>query len=216
MSKTVGVLYICQKCCTQERCCVVSSTRENYRKSKYSSCASPARAQSTTKKDITAVTIIYDQIVRLDACTMGFRHPFQCIEQIPRVGGANKFLVAAAGGNIFTFDFCTGERLSCWPQIDPAEQKEPANPENEHDTVAFSQGKADEEPPGKRQKLSGREENGSNDSNKSASFRETWATIPILKVTARGTHVVAMTAEDKCIRVFMVNECGRLSQISER
>jgi tRNA (guanine-N(7)-)-methyltransferase subunit TRM82 len=43
-----------------------------------------------------------------------------------------------------------------------------------------------------------------------------WTNIPILLTSSDGKHVVAVTADDKCIRVFSLSEDGKLDEISSR
>lgn len=57
-------------------------------------------------------------------------------------------------------------------------------------------------PPGKRVKLT--------------PVKESKPNFAILKTTKDGKFLVAMTAEDKCIRVFQLDAQGRLEQLSQR
>jgi tRNA (guanine-N(7)-)-methyltransferase subunit TRM82 len=76
-------------------------------------------------------------------------------------------------------------------------------PQNVDAAVSASEEQA---PPEKRRKLSAEEK----------SVKPGWSTIPILKVSSDGKHVVAVTAEDKGIRVLQLNEDGTLRQLSSR
>ncbi|OJD17292.1 hypothetical protein ACJ73_08812 [Blastomyces percursus] len=158
---------------------------------------------------------------------MHFQHPFQCIQFLGSWGkDAPNFLVGAAGPRLYVLDGRTGQSLSVWPST-----KEPALTNAPHATNAdsHSQGNAESsEPPEKRRKLSPTtqqdaacEGTTANEAiakrpDKSRESKLVWSTIPIVTASKSGKHVVVVTAEDKCIRVFEVDTSGVLSQLSQR
>ena len=135
-----------------------------------------------------------------------FQYPFQCIRLVGQQSSGRQLIVASAGSKIYTYAAETGERIAIWPEA--------AN------TAAPST--AGEEPLEKRRKVSPTPDQSSEDpkpaSQKSGKPESSpaWSTIPILVVSADGEYVIAVTAEDKCIRVFEVEENGSLKQLSER
>ncbi|QSS61539.1 tRNA methyltransferase [Histoplasma capsulatum] len=158
---------------------------------------------------------------------MPFQHPFQCIQWLGDCApGAPNFLVGAAGPRIYVLDGRTGHSLCVWP-LNNEPQAKAANAKN---ADSHSKGDAEgSEPPEKRRKLSpeasqdivsaeeskvqGAKVNGSM---KAQDSRLAWETIPIVTASKSGKHIVVVSAEDKCIRVFAVNSNGALSQLSER
>lgn len=128
-------------------------------------------------------------------------------------------MVAAAGPYIHIFAAATGSNLFSWPSKPDAASAPPPNGDIEHD--------ASEPPPEKRRRLSSpgpepAECSGTLESSQSTARGNTgptevqWQSIPILVVTASGSHIVAVTAEDKCIRVFEVAHDGKMSELSSR
>lgn len=160
--------------------------------------------------------------------------PYQCIKR------CGKVLVAARGSSIDTFNPENGYLLSTWnafPTQDPnlaLSEKAPNHLETQKsessaDTVT------ENSPPAKRRKLSAGEEDspaaepnqkngmkkdgkgskkGNRRSDAVASGLETPAVI-LLEATRDGRHVIAVTGEDKSIRVFQQDE-GYLKQLSQR
>ena len=150
---------------------------------------------------------------------MHFQYPIQRIRYVGEAsGGRRNFLVTAAGQKIYVFDSETGSKLSSWPSSSAASSGHSANGNLVQDTS---------EPPEKRRRLSpsvpesdgptGASENSETASQDDAVSEEIqWQSIPILAVTKARNHVVAVTAEDKCVRVFQVTHDGRLVQLSSR
>lgn len=122
------------------------------------------------------------------------QYPFTCIRY---VGG---IIVASAGSNIYTFSATDGHKISTWP-----EDKSTASdvPETNEDIAERSEG-----PPEKRRKLSP-----TSTENKPTN---SWQSVPILVVSPSGRHVVAVTAEDKHVRVFEISTGGVLTESSDR
>ncbi|OJD18919.1 hypothetical protein AJ78_01105 [Emergomyces pasteurianus Ep9510] len=149
---------------------------------------------------------------------MPFQHPFQCIQCLGKSSPESpSFLVGAAGPRLYMFDGRTGNQLSFWPL-----NKEPGVNAT-HEKIADSHNQGDAEgsaPPEKRRKLcpttpqevpsvEGTQANGSD---KTQDSKLAWSTIPIVTASKSGKFIVAVTAEDKCLRVFAVNSSGVLSQ----
>ncbi|EAW08228.1 putative tRNA methyltransferase [Aspergillus clavatus NRRL 1] len=139
-----------------------------------------------------------------------FQYPFQCIKSVERRNSGRQLIIGSAGPKIYTYAAETGERLGIWPETaNTAEAK--AAPST-----------TGEEPPEKRRKVSPPPDQKPEDSepasqkSRKPEASPAWSTIPILAVSADGEYVVAVTAEDKCIRVFEVEENGALKQLSER
>lgn len=122
------------------------------------------------------------------------QYPFTCIRY---VGG---IIVASAGQNIYTFSATDGHKISTWPEDKSSASN---NPETNEDSVERS-----EEPPEKRRKLSptGAENKPTN----------AWQSVPILVISPSGRYVVAVTAEDKHVRVFEISTGGVLTESSDR
>ncbi|KAL4902321.1 hypothetical protein BDW74DRAFT_158362 [Aspergillus multicolor] len=136
-----------------------------------------------------------------------FQHPFQCIHFVKKKNGETRnVLVASAGAKLFSYAAESGQRLSSWPQ-DGADMAIPdvngagSNPETEG-------------PPGKKRKVDPAE--AKKDGDASAKKTPAWTSIPILTSTPDGEYLLALTGEDKCIRVFQIEEDGSFHQLSER
>ncbi|KAJ5788687.1 hypothetical protein N7457_003677 [Penicillium paradoxum] len=150
----------------------------------------------------------------------GLQHPFQCLRYVNRQSaGQSDVLVATAGRNLYTYDVSSGQRLDVWPQ--PVD----ANVEDKSSDPAPASEGEDQGPPEKRRKLSSpsedqkdvesesKPESKTKDSKKDAS--NSWTNIPLLTI-AHGKYVVILTAEDKCVRVFGLDNDGKLEQLSAR
>ncbi|KAL4912038.1 hypothetical protein BDW62DRAFT_195565 [Aspergillus aurantiobrunneus] len=134
-----------------------------------------------------------------------FQHPFQCIQFVKKKkDDFRNVLVASAGANLFSYAAESGQRLSAWPR-DGADMSE-ANGVGSNPDI--------EGPPGKKRKVdsSSEQKTGTAVAKKSIS----WSNIPILTSTPDGEYLVALTGEDKCIRVFQLEEDGSFLQLSER
>ena len=137
--------------------------------------------------------------------------PFQCIlhcEFLSRRGA--RFLLAASGSKILSFDAATGQLKSTWSAL-------------KEDEVG-----ATRERPAKRLKKSESQQSSRSSSaeiviqdiRESRSRRKDQPVaepnIPRLIKTADSRHIVAVTAEDKCVRVFRYADDGILSHFSSR
>lgn len=135
-----------------------------------------------------------------------------------------QILLAATGPCIRTLSFPDGRQLSTWPQDDVEESSD------EED---------EQEPPGKRQKLNHSEHASlrRQDSEASEASIEivaegqkrqkgerrrpkipdlTLPNVSHLITTSDGRYAVAITAEDKAVRVYSISKRGRLRQKSSR
>lgn len=132
-----------------------------------------------------------------------FQHPFQCLQFIEK---QQRLLIASAGSKIFSYAAETGKRLDVWPRN--------VGPKIESSTESHA-------PHEKKRKVSP-PENGPAEVTKSpeeeteSQTSSTWSTIPILTISSGGEYVVALTGEDKTIRVLKVAEDGTLRQLSAR
>lgn len=138
-----------------------------------------------------------------------FQHPFQCVQYVKQQSsGSAEFLVASAGKGLYSYAAINGQCLDKWPEnVDPTSE-----------LVSNEQ-----EPAEKRIKLTPspegqNEESKEKKSSKKASNKQLpeWTNIPILLTSLDGKHIVALTAEDKCIRVFSLSEDGKLKEVSSR
>jgi tRNA (guanine-N(7)-)-methyltransferase subunit TRM82 len=136
-----------------------------------------------------------------------FQHPFQCIQFVEKKReGSQKLLIASAGASLYCYAAETGQRLSSWPQDVDASNANNSGAET---------GSEDQGPPEKKRKVSPSAEELAKDS-KAAVKAPTWSIIPILVASSNGDYLIALTAEDKCIRVFQLKDDGTFEQLSER
>ncbi|KNG83952.1 tRNA (guanine-N(7)-)-methyltransferase subunit TRM82 [Aspergillus nomiae NRRL 13137] len=139
-----------------------------------------------------------------------FQLPFQCIQYLERqCAEPQKLLIASSGGKIYSYTAETGQRLSSWPQDVNASNANNCKP-TETET-----GSEDQAPPEKKRKVS-QSEDGPAETSKSPVKTPAWSSIPILVAHSSGDYVVALTAEDKCIRVLRLKYDGTFEQLSER
>ncbi|KAJ9233046.1 hypothetical protein DTO207G8_3664 [Paecilomyces variotii] len=145
-----------------------------------------------------------------------FQYPFQRIQFFEPQAPAQRILVAAAGPKLYCYAAESGRRLSVWPQ-----DQETAN--GQDSKIAEKGTGADgQEPPGKKRKLSPSADGSSSDPKPNtketgkSQASSSWSHISLLATSPTGNHIVAVTPEDKCIRVFEVGKDGTLQHISER
>ncbi|KAI9931622.1 WD repeat-containing protein 4 [Aspergillus wentii] len=148
---------------------------------------------------------------------MSFQHPFHCVRFIKRQqSGAQNLLVATAGPKIYSFAAESGQRLAVWPQ-----DVEPSKEDSSKD-IGTEASPEDQTPPEKKIKVTPSTDQTAGEDPKSTSQESkkpktpAWSSIPLLIASSDGKHVVALTSEDKCLRVFAVGEDGSLQQLSER
>lgn len=132
---------------------------------------------------------------------------FHCVRFVEQQqGGASQdLLIASAGRKLYSYAADSGRRLAIWPQ--DVSHAEATVKESE-----AQQDSKDQEPPGKKRKT----DNSSSAGGDKRKSSPDWSHIPILTISSTGKYVVALTAEDKCVRVFQIAEDGSLKQLSER
>ena len=152
---------------------------------------------------------------------MNFRplYPFQCIQYFRgREIGLDDFLIAAGGPKLYIVSAKDGSKVDVWPRGTLGH------------AAACSESSAggdSDEPPGKKRRLSGGHQpdsivgNGTNGNKKVSTLNDveeptTWTIIPFVVVASLSPHVIAVTAEDKSLRVFEVSKNGALTQKSKR
>lgn len=120
-------------------------------------------------------------------------HPFQVIVQChPKGFEGHGLLLAGCGPKIIATNLENGNIVSQWPEENAAQNETQLN-ETENG-----------EPRGKKRKLD------SDSVPTSSSF------IIKLTISPDQKYAVAVTAEDKCIRVFEITEAGKLIELSQR
>ena len=139
--------------------------------------------------------------------------------------------MGASGSRIHTFSAQNGRYLSTWPHVEKSAQSQLIGRKSETDSKVsnLDDSPQDEvEPPTKRQKLSLVKNESSSSSaeivvtgesdNNEFSSLEQPSNLPVIKLagTSNGQRVIAVTGEDKCIRVFDLAADGTLTQFSER
>lgn len=149
--------------------------------------------------------------------TAKFQHPIQRIQYVEGQALPQRLLIASAGPKLYSYDAENGRRLSVWPRD--------IETSNDHAIASSTREGADVDdqgPPEKKRKLSPSAEQASEESKHNGQETiepkpsGTWSNIPLIVPSPTGSHIVAVTAEDKCIRVFEVGTDGSLKQLSER
>lgn len=133
-------------------------------------------------------------------------------------------ILAASGPSIRSFNASNGVFLSKWSHLDPTRSLKVSNGHDED----LSPGGEVEEPPEKRRKFSpSREpseapsaeiivESPNSKRRKPKPLVQHVPFVTSLCSSNDGRHVVAVTGEDKCIRVLRLLPDGSLTQLSER
>lgn len=155
---------------------------------------------------------------------MSHYHPFQKLCYICQAGGIS-LLLAAVGPHVLALDLKNGGMVSKWPEdvISSAENGD------------LARNSMNDDPPIKRRKLSPSHEGEHQDSSgssvsvefvsertkgqrrkKKKILKSPSPNISHIISTANGRHVIAVTAEDKRIRVFELTTTGGLKLLSER
>lgn len=159
---------------------------------------------------------------------MTFRHPFQKLCCVKQENNDRPILLAASGPIICSISIDDGKILSRWPSDSATESLDLDKAQN-LDT-------GDGERPAKRQKtestvqssLSRQTSEGSDDSleivaeRKKGERRRTKVVDPKLPnishllATRNGKYIIAVTTDDKAVRVFELPSSGKLQLVSER
>lgn len=158
-------------------------------------------------------------------------HPYQCLLYCSRPGQAEAgILVASSGPYIHTFNVHNGAFLSTWPSGQELGKSSKDDAIAELGSVLsgeMERHQEDSQRPRKRRKLSPPKDdsgssaeivvNGGDAANQNARLKQA-ISPPVIKLAgaSNGHHVVAVTGEDKCIRVLELSEDGCLIQLSER
>lgn len=154
------------------------------------------------------------------------RHPFQYLALAATPDGY--ILVAASGSSISTYRLNNGALLATWcpPQKPKGKGKKESGEAEWKDAQAHSErANNDSQPPIKRTKRSGRGDGPDRPAESTAinfpksvagSSTTSKAAVTKLAITSDAKYVIAVTGDDKCIRVFALLEDGRLLQRSER
>ncbi|CRG90375.1 tRNA (guanine-N(7)-)-methyltransferase subunit trm82 [Talaromyces islandicus] len=137
------------------------------------------------------------------------QHPFYCLQYVDRQDSS--LIIASAGAKIYSFSANDGRRLYTWPPSGDTSNTVPQGDSAERG----------DEPPEKKRKLlpgstAGGEQGGAQEKSDSAINTPTWSTIPILVISHSGRYVIAVTAEDKHVRVLEIGSDGVLTQLSAR
>ena len=158
-------------------------------------------------------------------------HPYQCLTYCSRPGKTlDEILIAASGAYIHTFDVKLGGYLSTWPPNREVGKSIQTRLDREDESRQILVPEADDDSstrPLKRRKLSSaREDSGSSaeiviehESQSAESLstaRSSIAPIVTLASDNTGQYVIAVTGEDKAIRVFELSTDGVLSPFSKR
>ena len=158
-------------------------------------------------------------------------HTYQCWCYCWQASHSTGILVGANGSSIHTFSAQNGRYLSTWPSLYNSTQTEAKDQDlvNNSGTRSLDDTPPDDSgPPSKRQKVSLARDESSNSATEIVVARDSdndESPIPQqlldplvieLASTSNGQHVVAVTGEDKCIRVFDLAADGTLTQLSER
>ena len=132
---------------------------------------------------------------------------------------ARRYLVTATGSYISTFHIDKSEYICSWPPRDSDKSQTQAgngwNEGIEDATIGSEAGT----PPSKRPKLCSQvSTNSSTEIVVDEIEKDVPAHPPVIKlaVSRDGRHVIAITGEDKCLRVFELSFSGVLSPISKR
>lgn len=151
--------------------------------------------------------------------------PFQSLLHCPKSSnGRSSVLLAASGPFIHSFRAFDGSFFSSWPnQI----IEKPPDFQAESATSPEDSGVAEHERPSKRRKISLPGEASScapaeilretqTETGSIRTIQASHADVSKLICNSDGSHVIAVTGEDKAVRVFQLLEDGTLVQTSER
>jgi tRNA (guanine-N(7)-)-methyltransferase subunit TRM82 len=159
-------------------------------------------------------------------------HPYQCLLYCARPGRTDAgVLVAASGPYIHTFSVEDGTNLYTWPSHEVLKSSSEKGEDTDHGSETIKEarsGQGDQDRPRKRRRLSPPGEDsgssaeivvdgGSNANGRGAKVKQA-SHPPVTKLvgTSTGQYVVAVTGEDKCVRVFELLENGSLKPPSVR
>ncbi|KAI9698182.1 MAG: tRNA (guanine-N(7)-)-methyltransferase non-catalytic subunit trm82 [Candelina mexicana] len=158
------------------------------------------------------------------------KHPFQCLLICPSQDcSGSGCLLAAAASYIYTFSLDNQVLLSTWPQREdqPNDISDGLNGNQDEGSTkrspAFDPDKEPQELVGKKRKISHPIDSPENYTVKEKSLKgfqkpTTPGEPDVIRLisTTSGRHVVAVSGQDKCIRVFELQSSGVLKLLSER
>ena len=162
---------------------------------------------------------------------IGMSYPYQCLLYCPQSDHLDHgILVAASGQKLQTFDVASGKHVSTWPvshkHVEPVMNHSEMAKDMDEAIPSITKHDATERPPKRRKVSSVREDSGSSaeivveneTDNEGDSLKDVSSFSPVIKLACDSTsrHVVAVTSEDKAIRVFDLSTEGVLKQLSER
>ncbi|KAJ5278744.1 hypothetical protein N7478_004116 [Penicillium angulare] len=135
------------------------------------------------------------------------QHPFQRLQYASRQAqGSSDVLIGTAGRYIYSYNATDGQRMDVWPQ-DVESTTEPAS--------GASATTEDQTPPEKKRKISTEPEPQERKPS-SAKRAPAWTTVPLVTVSSDGKYIIAVTGEDKAVRVFELSDDGKLKELSSR
>lgn len=150
-------------------------------------------------------------------------HPFQCL-LYRSVSAKNdpKVLIAASASCIYSFNVLDGTLISSCPPLEGEKKsygKDSLSQDSDNANVV-QRDYPESQLPRKRRRRSNSQDDAESSSAEivvdSESKVEKRATIIKLSITHDGKYVIAITGEDKCIKVFELTRCGMLRPYSER
>ena len=161
--------------------------------------------------------------------------PFQCLLYCSQHDlKKHDLILAASGSRIYSFNASSGALLSRWPSTTASHTEllykdvSLAPSTGEYSGHDIQQEEDEPERPEKRRKLSSAGqcsdstsaeivvEDGRGRNSRSKGRDPSDPAVIKLVAPSSGRHIVAVTGEDKCLRVLSIREDGSLEQISER
>ena len=142
---------------------------------------------------------------------------FQCVAHCSRYQDVS-LAIAASGPYIHTFDVTSNRHVSIWPPIGK-HHSNGMNGERSHSAHAQKSTRMTDSPPPKRPKLAPEVSAASSTEiiiDEPAKTSEQAPTVVRLLVSRDAKHLIAVTGEDKCIRVFEISPKGELLLMSAR
>ena len=158
---------------------------------------------------------------------MSIEHPAQKLCYLERHPDQGSFLLAAVGPNIFSYSLQHSELVSIWPS-EPKKggtEDEVGNgkhPNDNDDGESRSKrcrtkyANSDQDSPDSPESVEIIAQRPQGHRRKKKSTHTELANVSYILPTLDRQHVVSVTTDDKCIRLFHVNSKGRLSLVNER
>lgn len=155
---------------------------------------------------------------------MPAQHPFQKLAYPGKIADSLDLVVAASGPHIFVLNLLNGAVVSKWPYGDPKTGGREVALDGANESFR-------DEPSEKKRRLSTSQDDVVSAESSSSveieiervkgrrrkpKLEPSLPKVSHLVTTADRTHLIAITAEDKCVRVFKINEHGQLDTLGER